>query len=57
MTVIGIISDTHGQLSEAAFAALFVAGALALAIVVAGAAFAFWLHAAWIGVAPLGRTL
>ena len=25
--------------------------------VVAWAAFAFWLHAAWIGVAPLGRTL
>lgn len=36
------------------------AGATALAVMVgvlAWAVFAFWLHAAWIGVAPLGRTL
>ncbi|MFT3778672.1 MAG: NnrU family protein [Ottowia sp.] len=36
-----------------------LAGTLGAVVVgvVAWAAFAFWLHAAWIGIAPLGRTL
>ena len=55
-----LTADTQDLVDAAAFAKMKPSAFLincARGGVVAWAAFAFWLHAAWIGVAPLGRTL